>query len=216
MRLVLVNPNTSASTTAMMVEIARTAAPGSEIDGLTAQIGEELITNPAALATAADAVQAMAPELTRRQPDGVMIAGFGDPGLRRLRDMLTCPVTGIAEAAMAEAAQEGRRFAVVTTTPDLAPSIRDAAEAYGHGALLAGIALTKSDPMQLMADQRRLELELDAACRVAVTDLRAQAIIIGGGPLALAARELRSRVAVPLIEPIPAAVRLALARARAG
>jgi allantoin racemase len=214
MRLALVNPNTSASTTAMMVDIARAAAPGVEIEGLTAQFGEPLITTPAALVVAADAVQALAPELLERQPDGVIISAFGDPALQRLRDMLSCPVTGIAEAAMAEAAQEGRRFAVVTTTPDLAETIRDAAQTYGRGRLFVGIALTESDPVRLMADPARLELELVAACQVAVADLRAQAIVIGGGPLALAARQLRSRVEVPIIEPIPAAVRSAMARAQ--
>jgi Asp/Glu/hydantoin racemase len=214
MRLVLVNPNTSASTTAMMVAVAKATAPDVEIQGLTAQTGEPLITSPAALAVAADAVKALAPELTDRQPDGVIISGFGDPGLERLREILSCPVTGIAEAAMAEAAEDGGRFAVVTTTPDLASSIRDTAEAYGHGSVFAGVALTKSDPVELMSDPVRLKDELLAACRFAVADLGAQTIIIGGGPLALAARNLRSRVEVPVIEPIPAAVRLAMARAQ--
>lgn len=214
MWLVLVNPNTSVSTTDMMVGIARAAGPDAEIDGLTAQAGEPLITNPMALAAAADAVEALAPELVNRQPDGLIIAAFGDPGLLRLRNLLRCPVTGIAEAAMAEAGQGGRRFAVVTTTPELAPSIAEAAESYGHGSLFAGTALTAGDPVKLMADPARLAAELAAACRRAVTDLRAQVIVIGGGPLALAARQLRSSGDVPIVEPIPAAVRLAMTRAR--
>lgn len=214
MRLILVNPNTSAPTTGMMVGIARAAAPEAEIDGLTAGAGQPLITNAAALAAAADATEALASQLLERRPNGVIIAGFGDPGLERLRDRLECPVTGIAEAAMAEAAQGGRRFAVVTTTPGLAASVRDVAAAYGHGGLFAGTALTESDPVELMADAARLEQELAAACWRAIDDLGAQAIVIGGGPLALAARALRSRLGVPIVEPIPAAVRLAIVRAR--
>lgn len=214
MRLILINPNTSASTTDMMVGIARAAAPEAEIDGLTAKAGPPLITNAVALAAAADAVEALAPELSERRPDGVIIAGFGDPGLERLRDRLECPVAGIAEAAMAQAARGGRRFVVVTTTPSLAVSIRDVAEAYGHGGLFAGTALTEPDPLELMADPARLEQELAAACRRAIDDMGAQAIVIGGGPLALAGRALRSSLEVPIVEPIPAAVRLAVARTR--
>ena len=66
---------------------------------------------------------------------------------------------------------------------------------------------------------RQPESLLDAlarACDEAVRLDGAQALVIGGGPLARAARALRHRVAVPLIEPVPAAVRLALARAGLG
>jgi allantoin racemase len=40
-----------------------------------------------------------------------------------------------------------------------------------------------------------------------VAEFGADAIIVGGGPLGRAARALRSRVDVPVIEPIPEAVR---------
>jgi Asp/Glu/hydantoin racemase len=57
---------------------------------------------------------------------------------------------------------------------------------------------------------------LAQACDEAVRHGDAQVVVIGGGPLARAARALRHRVAVPLIEPVPAAVRLALRRASLG
>jgi allantoin racemase len=41
-------------------------------------------------------------------------------------------------------------------------------------------------------------------------------VVIGGGPLALAARALSATAPVPLVEPLPAAVRLALTRVAAG
>ena len=214
MRIVLINPNTSAATTETMVRIAQAVAPDDEIDGLTATFGAPLITNPSALAVAADAVVALADVISQRQPDGVIVAAFGDPGLSRLRDRLSCPATGIAEAGMAEAAQGARRFAVVTTTPDLAPSIERAAVAYGHGELFAGTSLTQGDPTQLMSDPAQLEAEMESACRRAV-ELGAEAIVIGGGPLAHLAGVLRERVHTPIIDPIAAAVRLTIARARA-
>mgnify|MGYP002721369423 FL=1 len=43
----------------------------------------------------------------------------------------------------------------------------------------------------------------------------ARAVIIGGGPLARAARVLAPRFAVPIVEPVPAAARL-MARRLAG
>lgn len=212
MPLVLVNPNTDVATTETMAAVARAAAPDAQIHGLTARFGTPLITNRSDLAVASDAVEDLAEVILALHPDGVIIAAFGDPGLGRLRARMDCRVTGIGEAGMAEAAQGGRLFAVVTTTPDLASPIQRAAEAYGHADLFVGTSLTEGDPAQLMGDPRRLVAEMAAACRRAIASLGAQAIVIGGGPLALVSPELREQFETPIVEPISAAVRLAMAR----
>jgi allantoin racemase len=215
-RLALVNPNTDASNTAAMLAIGRAAASeGVVIEGFTAFFGAPLITNEAALAAAADAVLALAPRLRDQGFDGVVIAAFGDPGLTALGRELTCPVTGIAQAAMSAAAAGARPFAVVTTTPDLVESIAATAARYGHGASFRGTALTEGDPRLLMANQDSLLKALALACARAVVDLKAEAIVIGGGPLALAARALAPGFRVPIIEPVPEAIRLAIGRVAA-
>lgn len=209
-RVTLVNPNTSAATTSAMVAIAQAeAGAAAQISRATAPTGVGLITDAVALAAAAKAVAAMADGL--RGADAVIVAAFGDPGLSALRAALPCPVTGIAEAGMAEAAAGGRRFAVVTTTHDLVDSIAGLAARYGHAAFV-GTYLTPGPPGPLMADPEALVAALLAACRQAVAEGRAEAVVIGGGPLAMAARQLAGQVPVPLIEPVPAAVRLSLAR----
>jgi Asp/Glu/hydantoin racemase len=210
MRLILVNPNTNAATTAAMTAIAAEAAgAAATVEGLTAPFGVPLITQPAALSVAADAVAALAPALSGA--DAVIVAAFGDPGLMRLRAALPVPVTGIAEAGMAEAAAGGRRFAVVTTTPALVDSIAATAAGYGHTGF-AGTWLTPGEPAALMAEPAALRDALHGACLAAVAEGGAEALVIGGGPLAVAARALPDAVPVPLIEPVPAAVRLSLAR----
>jgi Asp/Glu/hydantoin racemase len=212
MRLALVNPNTSAATTGAMVRIARQTAPEVEITGFTAAFGEPLITDEGSLATSARAVLALAPMLAGF--DGVVIAAFGDPALAELRRRLEIPVTGIAEAGMGEAAMGGRPFAVATTTPRLAASIGRAAETHGFGPLFRGTFVTPGDPATVMADPQGLVAALEAACRAAIA-AGAAAVVIGGGPLAVAARALAGRIGIALIEPVPAAVRLALGRAAA-
>jgi Asp/Glu/hydantoin racemase len=212
MRIVLVNPNTSAATTAVMVAIAaEEVAERARIEGMTAAIGSPLITEPSALAVATEAVVGLAPQLAGA--DAVIVAAFGDPGLGALRGLLACPVTGIAEAGMAEAGEGGRRFAVVTTTPDLRDLIAATAARHGQAAF-AGTWTTPGDPAVLMADPDALVSALGAACRAAVAEGGAEAVVIGGGPLARAARALAGTLPVPIIEPIPAAVRLSLARLR--
>lgn len=211
-KLLLVNPNTSSTTTAAMLAIARDAAPaGVTVEAVTAKFGAALIVNPAALAVAATAVCAVVREPLDHAFHGVIVSAFGDPGLVLLRAALHLPVTGIAEASMREAARHNR-FSIVTTTPELVGSIEATALAYGHAKALASVRITEGDPVTLTANPEALEEALYQACLLAVNSDRADAIIIGGGPLASAARRLGSRIAVPLIEPIPAAIRLAVER----
>lgn len=215
-RLLLVNPNTTAATTTMMAAIAEEALLGSaQLHTLTVPFGAALIIDEPSLATAACAVQEAVLAHPLEGIDGVIVAAFGDPGLDALRARLPAPVTGIAEAAMACAAagQARRRFAVVTTTPLLVGSIEARARHYGHADVFTGVRLTPGDPVHLMADAPALLEALRQACHAAIDHDGAQAIVIGGGPLAVAARALSGSLSVPLIEPVPEAARLALRRA---
>ena len=76
-----------------------------------------------------------------------------------------------------------------------------------------GAWLTPGDAGSLMADPARLEAALEAAIGRAMAEAAPDAVIIGGGPLAAAAAALRPRLAVPIVEPVPAAVALAVRRA---
>lgn len=212
-RLVLVNPNTDRGATDAMAAIAADAAGcDAVVVGVTAASRVALITDEATLRVAAAGVVEMVPGILDLRPDAVIVSSFGDPALHELRDRLTVPVTGICEAAMAEAGRDGRRFGVVTTTPDLAPAIVRAAAAYGHGAAFAGTWPTSGDPLAVMRNPEDLCEILAAACHRALAEARLDALVIGGGPLASAARTLASRMPVPLIEPVAAAVRLAIRR----
>jgi Asp/Glu/hydantoin racemase len=206
-RIVLVNPNTSADATSLMLAIARKhLTAGHSIEGLTAPVGTPLIVDADQLNVAAAAVATMAPILAPRA-DGVIVSAFGDPGADVLGVLLTVPVAGIAECAMREAAAGGRRFSIVTTTPRLVSAIRSCAERLGLHGQLAGICTTDGPMEALMADHAMLVAALDRAARVAVDRDGVEAVIIGGGPLAAAAECLGKRSSVPIVEPVPAAVR---------
>ncbi len=217
MRLALINPNTSEGTTAAMVAIARKtanlASPDAKIEicGITAPFGAPLIADEGALQLAGDAVLSLDPGVLE-QFDGIIVAAFGDPGLEALRTRMTVPVVGIAEAGMLSAGAGGRRFSVVTTTPKLVAAIERRADAYGLGGQLCSVRLTEGDLAQTMADPELLVSRLRTAVDPAVSEDGAEAIVIGGGPLAVAARTLASTTKVPLIEPVPEAVRLVVQR----
>lgn len=203
----LINPNSSHETTVMMVEIARANSPDDlSIIGATAKRAPRMIVTPEQLAGAAAEVI----EIGRREAatvSGIVIGAFGDPGLQALRKEVAVPVVGLCEASMLEAAAGGRRFGVATVTPDLAAAIEGRAHDLGVRALYTGIRLTNGDPVALAADATRLEESLGKAAAECFEIDRAEAVIIGGGPLGQAAIGLAKLFARPIVAPIPAAIR---------
>lgn len=213
MRLLLVNPNSNVGTTAMMVARAQESAPaGTEVIGETAVHSPPLMFDPTRLAAGAREVERLAEGFDARGVDGVIVAAFGDPGLAVARTRTRVPVTGIAEAAILAAVRFGR-FAIVTTTPQLEDAIAARVAACGAAEHFTGCVFTHTPAERLGADAAALEAELEAACVRALALHHPQAIVIGGGPLAAAAQVLAPRLPVPVIEPVPEAVRLALQRA---
>lgn len=205
-RILLINPNTSSATTAMMVALAQAeAGDRMAVEGATAASGVPMILDEAALAASADQVVAIGTGAAGTA--GIIVGAFGDPGLQTLRGNVAVPVVGLCEAGMLEAAAGGRRFGVATTTPDLAAAIEARAWNLGLGPLYAGIRLTSGDPVALVDDPDRLEQALADAVALVVERDGAEAVVIGGGPLGWAASALERRFAVPVIGPVPAAIR---------
>ncbi|UFZ04744.1 aspartate/glutamate racemase family protein [Bradyrhizobium ontarionense] len=205
-RILLINPNSSAATTAMMVSIAASCCGDrAEVFGATAKRAPTMITDGAALVASATEVVEIA-RAHRDACDGIIVAAFGDPGAAEIRSFGSRPVVGIGEAAMRAAAQGGRRFGVATVTPALVASIAALAHGLGLSAQFTGTRLTEGDPAALAADPARLVAALAAATRACIDADGAEAVIIGGGPLAQAADQLQPQFEVPIIKPIAAAM----------
>lgn len=210
LRIALLNPNTNTEATRLMLESAQRVLPHwARVEGRTAPRGTPLITNNAALDAAAQVVATYGCEVAAEGFDVVVVAGFGDPGLQVLRALLPIPVVGIAEAGIREAGAGGRRYSIVTITHDLHASLQRSAFDYGHGSNLASIRFTQGDPLLLANNAQALELALLHTSQQAITHDGAQAIVIGGGPLARAANAIAPQLSVPLIEPVAAAMRWA-------
>jgi Asp/Glu/hydantoin racemase len=96
-------------------------------------------------------------------------------------------------------------------TPELVKAIDANADLLGLTDCYSGIRLTAGDPRALATNPSRLEAALADAVDECITRDRAQAVIIGGGPLGQAAIALATHFDVPIIAPIPAAVRRVVA-----
>lgn len=213
-QLLIINPNTSTSVSDLLQTHAQKAAgPQLRVRTVTARFGAPYIANEASYAVAGHAVlDAWEVALAQDEPppDAVLIGCFGDPGLLALRESCTVPVTGLAEAAFAEAAGHGR-FAIVTGGLRWQPILARLAHMLGHDAALGGIHTVAPTGAELAQDPVAARLLLAQACRDAVREFDVQAVILGGAGLAGIAASIQSAVDVPVIDSVLAGTRWARA-----
>ncbi len=213
MRLLLINPNTTASMTDKVVEAARAlVAPGAEVVGVTARFGAVVIADRASYAIAAHAALDAWAE-TSGPFDAVVLACFGDPGLEALREVVPVPVVGMADASIQAACRLGGRFGIVTGGSGWAPILRDFVAVRGLTDRLACIHTLAPTGADIARDPEGSLPALAAACAQAAAD-GADTVILGGAGLAGLAERLAPGAPVPLIDGIVAAIAQAQALAR--
>lgn len=223
--LLIVNPNTSASVTALLLAHGQAAAgPDARVRAVTARLGSAYIVDEASYAVAGHAaLDAWAAALADGPaPEAVLIGCFGDPGLFALREASPVPVTGLAEAAFTVAARRGR-FAVVTGGERWPAMLRRLAQALGFGDALAGIRAVAPSGAELAADRDRAIGLLAEACRDIAATTGAEVVVLGGAGLAGLGPAVGERAGVAVIDSVQAGVEQALtlprpptARAQAG
>jgi allantoin racemase len=212
-RLLLINPNTSESMTALVLRHARAELPADiDIVPVTARFGAAVIASEAAFAIAAHATL----DAYAANPgpwDAVLLACFGDPALYALREISPAPVVAFADAAMTDAARAGR-FAIVTGGERWGPMLTRLAATLGHAGSLAGVVTLAIDGGQIAANPDAALAALQSAVQEAVERYAAQAVIVGGAGLAGLAARLQPHAPVPLIDSVLAGVRRAGVLAR--
>ena len=210
--LLVINPNTSASVTALLRDCVQAeAGSGVNVQAYTARFGAPYISSEASYAVANHTVLDTW-AFARAQgvaPQAVLIGCFGDPGLFALREGAGVPVSGLAEAAFNAAAKHGR-FVVVTGGERWKPMLERLAGALGHGTALAGVHTVAPTGAQLAADPVGARALLAEACRDAAQRFGADAVILGGAGLAGMAVDIAASVPVPLIDSVQAGARWAI------
>jgi allantoin racemase len=209
MKLLLLNPNTSANVTELMMQVARpAAAPGTTLLSATAPRGVPYIaTRAEAQIGGAVALEMLAEQ--HRDIDAAIIAAFGDPGLFAARELFDVPVVGLAEAAMLTACMAGRRFAIITFAQALGPWYEECVRMHGLWERCAGIRMLDGSFRQISEVQNeKEELLVDLALR-SVTEDEADVLIFAGAPLSGLASRVADRVPVPVVDQVIAAVKQA-------
>jgi allantoin racemase len=209
MRILIVNPNTTAAMTEKIGRAGRAAAA----------LGTELIVvNPAdgpvsieGYYDEAFSVPGLLAEIAKGDTLGVsahIIAFFDDTGLEAARSVALAPVIGIGEAAFHLASMLGHRFSVVTTLSRSIAAIENNLLKYGLAGRCGRVraselpVLSLDDPSSDAAAQIGTEIEL------AKQEDRAEVIVLGCAGMADLAARLSERHGLPVIDGIASAVKL--------
>ncbi len=208
MKILVVNPNTTASMTAKIGEAARSVAgAATEIVAITSPMGPASIEG---YYDEAFAVPGLITAIGAGQRDGAaaaIVACFDDTGLDAARAFAAIPVVGICEAALVTAGQLAKRIAVVTTLARSVAPIEELVRRYGYG---ERVRVTACDiavlELEAPGSDARTRLEAEIARAV---DGGAEAVVLGCAGMADLARALSARFGCPVVDGVAAAVKQA-------
>ncbi|GFE50232.1 HyuE hydantoin racemase [Roseobacter cerasinus] len=204
-RIVIINPNSTASMTEAMVRAAATAAPELRFEGRTSHNGPSAIQGEEDGAQAAPHLLDLVRDVDAQAPDGIIIGCFDDTALVEAAEVARCPVLGIGQAAFHRAALRNWRFSVVTTLPVSIPVIEKNIASYG---LQRWACRVRASNVAVLDLEREAEasktIVLDEA-RKAFCDDGADAIILGCAGMVDLTRAARQALAVEIIDPVETA-----------
>lgn len=212
MRLLLVNPNTTATmTAAIAASAAAVARPDTVVEACNPATGPASIENddderrcvPGLL----DVLTAARQRPPEQRPHAYVIACFGDPGLEEARELLNVPTLGIAQAAMHAAALAAGSFSVVTSMSSTISRAWQLAKTYTPNHC-AGVHACDIPVLQIDADPASID-PIGALCERALAQDSSRAIVLGCAAMAPFAAPLTRRLGVPVIDGVVAATALA-------
>lgn len=208
MRLLVINPNSTASMTEKIGAAARAAASaGTEIVAVNPAGGpvsiegyyDEAMSVPGLL------------QVIRTTPDAdaVIIACFDDTGLDAARCLTDRPVIGIGEAAYHFAAMLANKFSVVTTLARSVPALEHNLHRYGLAARCARVRSSEVAVLELEHPGSDASSRISAEIARALAEDRAEAIVLGCAGMADLAGRLSAEHGAPVLDGVACAVRLA-------
>jgi allantoin racemase len=216
MRILVVNPNTTASMTDDIRQAAeRYAAPGTEIVAMEPAWGPPSIEGNYEGLLSAVAVFDLLSTVDFTF-DALVMAGFGEPGREGAQELLDVPVFDIAECAAHLACLIGRSYGVVTTLDRSVPQIQDRLMLAGLLGRCASVRATGLGVLELEADTQATVRAITKEARAAIDVDRAEVICLGCGGMAGLDEKLSELLGVPVVDGVAAAVKLAEASHQMG
>ncbi|MDH3668422.1 MAG: aspartate/glutamate racemase family protein [Paracoccaceae bacterium] len=215
MKLLVVNPNTTASMTAKIAAAARAVArPDTEIIATNPAEGPASIQGYLDVATC---IPGLLAEVERHpEADAVLVACFDDTGVDALRCRLDVPVIGIGEAAYHAASMIAAKFSVITTLSRSVPGLEANLSRYGLMQRCAGVRASDIPVLELENGDPATTDAIRHEVRRAISEDHAEAIVLGCAGMADLMTKMSVEFGLPVIDGVTCGVTMTEALVNAG
>lgn len=207
-RITVINPNTSAELTdAIVLAAQEVSGAGVTVRGVHPADGVPSVESHAEEAIAAVGVLAQVRE-QQADTDAYVVACFGDTGVQAAREVATCPVVGMTEAALQTACLIAHRFVVVTLPARTVAHSDRVIRSLGLEHRCSVVAVDVPVAELVGGSTHLLDAFTDAA-RTAMAEDGAEAVVLGCAGLADLVGPLSRALGVPVVDGVAAAVGIA-------
>ncbi len=208
MKLLVVNPNTTASMTRKIEEAARAAAH-SETTIIAANSQE----GPASIHGYLD-VSTCVPGLlevvkAHADADAIVVACFDDTGVDAVRCVTSAPVIGVGEAAYHAASMISPKFSVITTLSRSLAGLEANLLRYGLDRRCVRVRASDVPVLKLEENDPKTIDIIRAEIRAAIEEDRAEAIVLGCAGMTDLMSQLSEEFGLPVVDGVACAVTFA-------
>ncbi|MEM1255420.1 MAG: aspartate/glutamate racemase family protein [Cyanobacteria bacterium P01_H01_bin.21] len=141
--------------------------------------------------------------------DAFILACWGDPGIEAAREITSKPVVGIAEASLYVANMIAAKWSVVTTLHRVRDMVEKTIQKTGLTERCASVRTTKLSVLDTEKNRVTTLDVLTEAGRLAIHTDGAEAICLGCAGMSGLEQQLETRLGVPVIDAVAAAVKMA-------
>ena len=208
-RILVINPNSNEAVTEGMAQELRVFnfPDGPEIVCVSLTQGPSGIESQADVESVTLPLRNMVSE--RQDMDAFVIACYSDPGLQVCREATAKPVFGIQECGVLAAMAQGDRFGVIALQER---SIRRHLRYLRQMGVMERLARERAANLSVeeCASGMKTFEQLCAVAEQLRDDDQADTIILGCAGMASHRSDLESRTGIPVIDPVQAAVSMAM------
>lgn len=200
-KILVVNPNTSKEMTNDIREtINKVKDKNISVDVVCTDFGPESLESFYDYTLAGFGVIKLLNNM-KTEYDGVLISCFGDPCLYAIKEMMDCPVIGIAEASITSSLLMGQKFSLLVALDKAVPLMKDMVNQYSLSGRLASILPINMSVLDVERNKEESVKRLISLSRKAIED-GAEVIILGCAGMTRMKEEIEMQINVPVIDPV--------------
>ncbi|MDG1801787.1 MAG: aspartate/glutamate racemase family protein [Paracoccaceae bacterium] len=208
MKILVINPNKTASMTDKIAIAARAIArPDTQIVTANSQDGPASIQGFLDVATC---IPGLLAEVAKHPDvDAIVIACFDDTGVDAVRTLVDVPVLGIGEAAYHAASMIANKFSVITTLSRSVPGLENNLMLYGLAQKCARVRATDIPVLKLEEGDPATLFKIKSEIRESIAQDNTEAIVLGCAGMTDLMAQLSKEFGLPVIDGIAAGVTFA-------